>query len=134
MSWFKAFIAGFVATLIFHQGVLALLWLAGAAPIAPFNMTQVPPFHVPQVISLAFWGGIWGVPAWWVIGGRRGWRYWGAGLAFGAVLPTSVAMLLVFPLKGLEVTAMTVVGGLLLNGAWGLGVCLGMHAMAPRPS
>ena len=34
MQFVKAFIAGFVSTLVFHQGVLTLLYLAGAVPRA----------------------------------------------------------------------------------------------------
>ena len=132
MNWLKAFIAGFLATLIFHQGLLGLLHLAGVTPMAPFNLSPVPPLQVPQVLSLAFWGGLWGLPAWLLISGRNGWLYWVAGLLFGAVLPTAVAMLVVFPLKGLDVNATTVAGGVLLNGAWGLGVCLAMRLMVVR--
>ena len=64
MSHVRAFIAGFLSTLVFHQGVLALFWLAGALPRAPFDMTPAPPLGVPAVMSLAFWGGVWGVAIW----------------------------------------------------------------------
>src|SRR5690554_7790613 len=67
MVWVKAFIAGFLATVVFHQGAVALLWLAGLIGGAPWNMTAVPPFAIPKVISLAFWGGVWGLPVWWLI-------------------------------------------------------------------
>ena len=30
MVWFKAFIAGFLATLVFHQGLFMLFYLGGA--------------------------------------------------------------------------------------------------------
>ena len=134
MNWIKAFVAGFLATLVFHQGLLGLLYLAGAAPMAPFNMTPVEPLGIPQFLSLAFWGGVWGLPAWLLIASRRGAMYWVAGVLFGAVFPTAVAMLVVFPLKGLAVTPVTVAGGLLLNGAWGFGVCLAMRLMMTRPA
>jgi hypothetical protein len=127
MVWIKAFLAGFVATLVFHQGVIGLLWLAGAIPAPPWNLTPVPPFGIPQVLSLAFWGGIWGVPVWWLIRRWRGAVHWLSALLVGAVGPTAVAMLLVFPLKGLDVTTTTVIGGLIVNGAWGLGVAVVMR-------
>ena len=39
MEYFKAFIGGFVATLVCHQGVYTLFYMAGAAlPAPPFNM------------------------------------------------------------------------------------------------
>lgn len=37
----RAFIAGFLSTLVFHQGVLTLFWLSGALPRAPYDM--LPP-------------------------------------------------------------------------------------------
>jgi hypothetical protein len=55
------FIAGLVATLIFHQIGLLLLHFVGMTPNMPYNMNSVPPFGVPQFISLSFWGGVWGL-------------------------------------------------------------------------
>ncbi|MDX1589614.1 MAG: hypothetical protein R3296_11815 [Oleiphilaceae bacterium] len=124
MQWLKAFIAGFVATLVFHQGVFALLYLAEAVPVAPFNLTPVGPLGVPQVVSLAFFGGLWGLPAWALIRNRGRALYWGIATVFGAIAPTAVAMLVVFPMKGLDVELATWIGGGILNGAWGIGVAL----------
>jgi hypothetical protein len=76
MVWIKAFVAGFLATLIFHQGLFAVFYLAGAAPAAPFNLTPVPPLGVPSVISLAFFGGLWGVAIWAIAGRLKGALYW----------------------------------------------------------
>ena len=42
MSTLLSFIAGFAATLIFHQLALALLWWAGVAPFGPFSMVATP--------------------------------------------------------------------------------------------
>ena len=61
MTYLKAFIAGFASTLVFHQGLLWLLYTAGFSPRAPWNMAPVPPLNAPAVISLAFWGGVWGI-------------------------------------------------------------------------
>ena len=56
-----SFIAGFLATLIFHQLTLAALWAAGMAPARPFSTDAAQPFGVPAVLSLAFLGGVWGI-------------------------------------------------------------------------
>jgi hypothetical protein len=95
------FVAGSLAVLTFQSGLVAVLHAAGALPFAPWRMTPVPPFGVPQSLSAAFWGGLWGVayallePR---LTARLGW--WAGGLAFGAVLPVLVLWLVVLPLKG----------------------------------
>lgn len=131
-EWLQAFIGGFIATLLFHQGIIALFWLVGLIPAAPWNMSPVPPFGIPKVLSLAFWGGVWGPPIWWLIRRWRGLRHWLGALIAGAIGPTLVAMLVVFPLKGLDVGANTVVGGLIVNGAWGLGLAVWMRLVFAR--
>lgn len=132
MNWAKAVIAGFLATLIFHQGLFTLFHLAGMVPMPAYNLHPVPPLGVPAVISLAFFGGLWGLPIWALVKSRSGAAYWGGAALLGAVGPTAVAMLLVFPLKGLEVTGKTWAGGLMLNAAWGLGFALIMQLWQAR--
>jgi hypothetical protein len=129
MNALKAFFAGFLSTLIFHQGMLAILHAAGKTPRAPFAMDPTKPFHVPAVISLAFWGGVWGILLWLVIRGSQGsWLYWALALVLGAIAPSIVALFVVFPLKGQPVAGGwrpdILLGALLLNGAWGIGVAL----------
>ncbi|MDP9141624.1 MAG: hypothetical protein M3O62_12630 [Pseudomonadota bacterium] len=130
----KAFIAGFISTLIFHQGVLAALYAADLSPKSPFDMTPTVPFHIPTVISLAFWGGVWGIALWLAIGGVPEPHYWTLAIVLGALGPTFVALFIVFPLKGLPMAggwSPKIVGGaLVLNGAWGVGVALLMLLMA----
>jgi hypothetical protein len=99
-------------------------------------MSPVPPFGVPSVISLAFWGGVWGIALWLMIRGAKGARRWVLAVVLGALLPTIVALFVVFPLKGLPVGGGwkpdLLVGALLLNGAWGAGVALLMRAFGYR--
>ncbi|MBW0146283.1 hypothetical protein [Marinobacter arenosus] len=132
MVWIKAFIAGFLATLVFHQGLFMLFYLGGVVPMAPFNLTPVPPLGVPSVLSLAFFGGLWGLVLWLILGRLAGIKYWLGHVLVGAIGPTAVAMLVVFPLKGLDVSAQTWIGGLILNGFWGLGVATFMRLMGAR--
>ena len=136
----KGFIAGFASTLVFHQGLLWLLYAGGVSPWAPWNMTQVPPLKVPAVISLAFWGGVWGIVLWALIRASRGGGYWAKALAIGALGPSLVAWFVVMPIKGMGFAggwdSKIIVGGLLLNGAWGLGVALVMRLpfFCPAPT
>ena len=55
------FIAGFIAVLIFHQGVWAIFASAGKAPGPPWSMAKTGPLQVPAVVNSAFWGGLWGI-------------------------------------------------------------------------
>jgi hypothetical protein len=57
----NAFVAGFIAVLVFHQGAATIVHLAGLSPNPPLPFTPSKPFGVPQIWSWAFWGGIWGI-------------------------------------------------------------------------
>jgi len=90
-------------------------------------MTPVPPFGVPAVISLAFWGGVWGlilIPA--IARIRNEAAYFLAAIIFGAIFPTLVAAYVVAPIKHISMphTPSNVILGLTVNGAWGLGTAL----------
>jgi hypothetical protein len=136
MNYLKAFLAGFASTLIFHQGLIALLHAGGFIPRVPYSFAPTAPFQIPQVVSLAFWGGLWGIPLWLVIRRMRSSKYWLTALAFGAFFPSIVAWFVVFPLKGQPVAGgwkpAVLLLGLLLNGAWGIGVALLMKMMRGR--
>ena len=124
---FFSWLAGFLATLVFHQIALWLLHRAGMTPRAPYSMKPVPPLGVPAVISLAFWGGVWGIIMIPVIARiKNDTLYYVAAIVFGAILPTLVAGLVVAPLKHQPVphSGSMLVLGLVVNGAWGLGTAL----------
>jgi hypothetical protein len=131
-----AFAAGFVSTLVFHQGALAILHALGA-PRKPFMTRPTWPFGIPEVISLALWGGVWGIALWLAIMRLHGATFWLAALAIGAIAPSIVALFVVMPLKGLPVAGgwdpKLMVGALILNGAWGIGVALLMRLFARLP-
>lgn len=127
------FVAGFLATLIFHQITLTVLWAIDLAPFAPYPMAVTEPFGVPKVISLAFWGGVWGIV--YALIDRRfpaGGHYWTAAFVFGAIAPTLVALFVVAPLKGAPVAggggAALLLTALLVNGAWGIGTGVFLQA------
>lgn len=133
MEYAYAFAAGFISTLTFHQGTLFVLHKAGLWPKPPWPMTPTPPLRIPAVISLALWGGMWGILAWYLIRGMTGADYWIYATLFGAIAPSVVALFVVFPLKGMPVAGgwkPRVIGAvLLLNGAWGLGVAVLMRLL-----
>jgi hypothetical protein len=130
-----AFFSGFMAVLLFHQGVLSILHAVGFTPAEPFPVKPTYPFGQPQIWSLSFWGGVWGL----VLAGVDGWfprgaGYWFAALIFGAIFPSLVAWLVVFPLKGLPVGggwhAAGLATGLMVNGAWGFGTALLLQGLS----
>jgi hypothetical protein len=123
------FIAGFLATLTFHQIVLALMWGMDFAPYKPFALTPTHPFGVPAVFSLAFWGGVWGILFALIQGGfPRSIGYWVMAFVFGGVGASLVALVIVLPLKGQPMGGGWHLPGLLrafiINGAWGIGTGL----------
>jgi hypothetical protein len=123
------FIAGFIAVLLFHQPALALLKTIGFTDAATYSLKGTAPLGVPQVISIAFWGGVWGV-IFAAVERRfpRGGQYWVWAFVFGAVFPTLVAWFVVAPLKAQPLAggwdAHRMVTGFLINGAWGIGTAL----------
>ena len=124
MKTLRWFIAGALAVPLFHQVLLYVLNASGWVPRQPFEMTPTEPFGVPQLISLAFWGGVWGVLLGMVVARTKSTAaYWIVAGVFGAIAPTLVAVLLVAPLKGQPIAfdAKMLAVGLLINGVWGLG-------------
>jgi hypothetical protein len=121
------FIAGALAVLTFHQGVVTLLYLTGLIARMPYSFTPTAPLGVPVVLSAAFFGGLWGAAMLVVLPPARR-RSWTAGLAFGAILPSAVSLAVVSPLKGQPLEASWDLGriavSLAVNGAWGLGTVL----------
>ncbi len=123
-----AFIAGVLAVPIFHQILLLIFYVTGIVPFAPFDFSPTKPFGVPSVISISFWGGVWGVifgltlPRWF-----SGTAYWVAAAVIGGVALTLVFMFVVWPIKigGLPPDPVGLfIIGFLLNAAWGIGWAL----------
>ncbi len=138
------FIAGFLSVLVFSHGLIAVLHPAGIVPFAPWGMAPVPPFGVPQTLSAAFWGGLWGVAYALLesrLTARLGW--WAGGLVFGAALPMLVYWIVVLPLKGMPINMDWALSSAPLVSAalhtfFGLGVAtffrLGVRLAGPRAS
>jgi hypothetical protein len=139
MRWLKAFVAGAIAVVVFHQGMLALLHATGVTERAPFSMQPTAPLGVPQVLSLAFWGGVWGLVLLLVVRNlTRPAAYWTTAVVVGAVATTLVAGFVVAPLKGQPITgggkASLFAIGLLVNGAWAFGTALLFRLLRALPT
>jgi hypothetical protein len=124
------FVAGFLATLLFHQPGLALLHSAGLIGDEGFDMQPVPPFGVPALVQLAFWGGVWGIAFALLerVLARCPGGYWLGAVLFGAVVPPLAFRLVALPIKGLPVgygfSFRSIAAVLIVDGLWGFGTAV----------
>ena len=123
------FVAGALSVLVFHQ---LGFWIAnelGYARAPLYSLRPVPPWGVPAILSLAFWGGLWGMAAAFLVprlprplNGVVGWVF------FAAVIVTLVNWFVVLPIKGAPVGAGFRLPGLvvvpLVYALWGFGMWL----------
>lgn len=132
----SGFLAGFLAVVTVHQAVIAAGGALGLLPGASgWSMRPIPPLGIPQVLSLAFWGGVWGIPLA-ALAARmgKGWTGWVVPALFFALATTLVGWYVVGPLKGrpaADLSAARLATGLIINGAWALGA-LGILALLRR--
>ncbi|MGI8724405.1 MAG: hypothetical protein ACR2J1_03400 [Methyloceanibacter sp.] len=122
------FVAGFLATLLFHQSLWYVFNQIGLIPLdrPAWPLDPIPSYGAPSVISKAFWGGLWGAVLAVILGQLTGAAYWGSWIVVGAFALTIVAFYVVAPLKGEAIPALwpRFVAGLMLNGVWGFGTAL----------
>lgn len=119
----SGFLPGFISTLTFHQIALTVFWSLGLVGFAPYSLDATQPFGIPAVLSLAFWGGIWGIfyrlaanqfpsiKAYWLI-------------LMATLLPTIAFIAVVAPIKGIPFSIFTVqliTVAVFINLAWALG-------------
>jgi hypothetical protein len=136
-GWLRTAIVGFVAgalsVLIFHQLGFWLSNELGYTRAALYNMRGVPPWGVPTIVSSAFWGGLWGIVAAFVVprlpgalGGVLGW------ILFAAVIVAIVNWTVVLPIKNgrFNMPGLPIIVVLpLVYGLWGFGMWLIAGAM-----
>ena len=129
------FAAATLSVLTFHQGIWALLYAAGLMPRGPFPMQPVPPFGVPQIVSLAFWGGLYGAVFGLALPRLPQAPLWLLGLGLGLVA-VLVGWFVVAPLRGQPVAGgfvpVRMLVSVLINGGWGVGVGLILSLLGGR--
>ena len=132
-NWMRTVIVGFIAgalgVLVFYQ---AGFWVAkelGLLNAQLYSLRPVPPWGVPTIGSQAFWGGLWGIVAAFlverlpgILNGVLGW------MLFAGIVVTLVNWFIVLPIKGAPVG-----GGFRMNAVavvpavyvvWGFGMWL----------
>jgi len=120
------FLSGYFSTIVFHQSVVTMLWSAGIIPYKPYLLDPTRPFSVPGVISIAFWGGVWGILYMFIYNKIKfPGNFWTKSFLFGGIFPPLVGLLVVAPLKGQPIGAglapMFLVLVFIVNGIWGAG-------------
>jgi hypothetical protein len=132
------FVAACLGTLVFHQGGVELCHLLGLTGSTPYNFRPVSPFGVPAVVSLTFWGGVWGIAFVLAEGAitRCPGGYWVGAALFGAIVPTLVFWFVVVPLKGQPLSygfqVPRVFVALIVDGLWGTGTAVFLTMLAGR--
>ncbi len=130
------FLSGAASVLVFHQAAVSLFHLLQLTTAHSYSLQPTRPWGIPQVWSLAFWGGVWGLLAAASLARLHGGRLLLGATLFGAIAPTLVAWFVVAPLKGQPIAGgfagAAVVIALVANGLWGLGTGVGL-ALFGRP-
>jgi hypothetical protein len=136
MRGFLGFIAGAIAVLTFHQGMIAVLHelTPGWVPFLPYRTMPVPPFGVPSIVSNCFFGGLWGT-AFGLLMPRFTWPMWLCGLLLGCIAVLT-GWFIVAPLKGQHIAAgwvpLVMLRSVVINGSFGIGVGLILPLLMPR--
>jgi hypothetical protein len=131
---FLGCIAGAISVLVFHQTTLQLFFWSGLAQQAAFRVAVVPPFNAPMVLSVTFWGAMYGGVFGWLTPRLPRSILIKALLAgFGALL---MGWFVVRPLAGHPIAFGWEVEPMLRSAAacfmWGLGTTLILPLLLPR--
>ena len=129
------FSAGAIAALVFNQGLAEVFDLAGIGKMVAFRVTPTWPFGIPVIVSLSFWGALYGVVLA-LIAPRLGRPLWQAGLGLG-LIAALITLFVVFPLKGQAIAHggawWPIARTFILTASWGLGTSILLPMLRPRP-
>lgn len=130
---FVGLVAGALAMLLCHQTTIQILYWCGVVARPAFRLALVPPFNAPMVVSVTFWGALFGM----VVGAMprpaAGFLTRGLGAALFALL---MAWFVIRPAAGHTVAwgwnpRLMAASGL-ANLAWGFGFAILHPALSPR--
>jgi hypothetical protein len=129
------FSAGAIAALLFHQGLAEVFDITGIGRNIAFRLAPTWPFGIPVLVSLTFWGAMYGVVLALLIPRLRR-PLWQVGVAMGLIAGL-VTLFAVLPLKGFPMAhgwaLWPIARTLILTTAWGLATGLILPMLQPRP-
>ena len=131
---FLGSLAGALAILVFHQTTLQIFFWFGLSPQAAFRIAHVPPFHAPLVVSITFWGAVYGGLLGMALPWLPGPLY--AKSAMAGAFATGLAWFLFLPLMGRPAAfgwqAWPMLRSFAAYQMWGIGVSLLLPLLHPR--
>ena len=129
------FSAGAIAALVFHQGLAEVFDLLGIGRNLAFRLVATWPFGIPAVVSLTFWGAMYGIVLALLMPRLRR-PLWQVGIALG-LFAGLITLVVVLPLKGVNLAhgwaLWPMARTLILTTSWGLGTSLILPLLQPRP-
>jgi hypothetical protein len=131
---FLGCVAGALSVLLFHQTTLQLFFWLGWAPQAAFRIAHVPPFDAPLVVSITFWGAVYG-GVFGLLAPRVKGPLWLKGMV-AAVCAMTVGWFVFLPLMGHHAAfgwqAWPMLRSFVAYQMWGLGLSLVLPLLHPR--
>ena len=132
---FLGCVAGALAVLLFHQTTLQVFFWLGWAPLAAFRIALVPPFNAPLVVSITFWGAVYGGVFGLVLPWVRG-PLWLNGVAAG-LCAMALAWFVFLPLMGHPAAfggqTWPMLRSFVAYQMWGIGLSILLPVLSPRP-
>ena len=131
---FLGCVAGAASMLLFHQMALQIFFWLGLTQQAAFRVGRVPPFHMPVVVSITFWGAVYGGIFGLLVPRLRG-PIWLNGLLLG-LCAMLIGWFVFLPLKDQPIAfgwqAWPMLRSLIAYALWGLGIGVILPLMHPR--
>jgi len=129
------FLAAALSVLVFQQGMIEILHLAGVVAYSPYSLAPAGPLRLPALAHLCLGGGLYGALFGIALPSLPRLPGWLLGFGLGA-LAVAVGWFVVAPLTGQPIAGGWAAGAMLraalIKASWGVGVGLIAPLLIPR--